>query len=118
MSARRTGTALCLTLVRRHGGLGALVDGRGNQACRFVDAQLGDMPAHFGLAFGALTRLLAASSRLRHGRAFHALPYAQREAVLDAWRASRMSALRDFVRLHETLVVFSLADASLREGMP
>ena len=77
-----------------------------NRAVRFLLAQHGRMADYLRWPLVALTLAFDWSSIPRHGRRFHRLAPAARARKIEAWRGSRLGACRDFIRFHESLVVF------------
>lgn len=112
----RTVTALCVTLVRQHGNLEALTDGRLGGAVRFIDWQLTQMPDYLHLPFKILTCLFGVWICFFYFRPFHKLDYVTRSRILAVWRNSRIGVRRDFIRFYETLVAYDLAFNEVRLG--
>lgn len=74
----------------------------------FVDGSLGDMPEH--LRAGVAGESLVLGAYVVALRALGRLPAGERTALrdhLDAWEASRIGVVRQYVRLMKSLVVFA-----------
>ncbi|MCY4324630.1 MAG: hypothetical protein OXC81_01195 [Betaproteobacteria bacterium] len=73
----------------------------------FVIRQIGRMPPLPRLAVAALRGAFQINCLLANGCSFEQLDAAGRTRRLQAWRTSGLAPLRDFVLLHEGLLVFS-----------
>jgi hypothetical protein len=74
---------------------------------RFVLDQSGRMPDYLYYPFKCLVLVFGAWPLLLKGRLFHGLSLEQRVRQVRAWRDSRLSFRRDFIRFYETFVIFA-----------
>lgn len=79
-------------------------------AVGFVLRQHARLPDHLRVPMRALVCLFAFHALLAGGRRFARQPPASRRRRLEAWRNSRLSPLRDFVRFHEALAIIAAFD--------
>ncbi|MDD5628724.1 MAG: hypothetical protein PHU21_06645 [Elusimicrobia bacterium] len=75
---------------------------------RFVDEQVGRMPAPQGLGVRLLAAAFDLSAIPSCGGLFHRLRPGPRARRLAAWRSSPLFFCRQFVRLQESLAAFAL----------
>jgi hypothetical protein len=74
---------------------------------RFVVDQGGRMPDFLRYPFKCLVLIFGAWPLLLKGRLFHRLSLEQRAQQVRAWRNSRISFRRDFIKFYETFVIFA-----------
>jgi hypothetical protein len=79
-----------------------------DDVARFVDEQVGRMPAPQGAGVRLLAMAFDLSAFPSCGELFHRLSPEARAGRLAAWRQSPFFFCRQFVRLHESLAVFRL----------
>ena len=86
-----------------------------NDVARFLDEQIGRMPAPQGWGVRALALVFDLAALPAHAARFHRLRHEARRRRLAAWRRSPLFFCRQFVRLHESLAAYRLY-ARLEEG--
>lgn len=74
---------------------------------RFVLDQGGRMPDYLCYPFKCLVLVFGTWPLLLKGRLFHGLSLEQRVRQVRAWRNSRLSVRRDFIKFYETFVIFA-----------
>jgi hypothetical protein len=74
----------------------------------FVFGQVAHMTAPLRLPMRIVTCGLSVLSLLTTGRLFHRLPLEKRRLLVDRWRTSALSPVRDVIRFYESLTVLSL----------
>ena len=77
-----------------------------NKVVRFVIAQHRRTPDYMRLPLRLITLIFDAWPLPTCGRLFHRLPPENRIRQIERWRASRIGAMRDFIRYYEGLAVF------------
>lgn len=78
------------------------------RAARFVLDVQRKMPLALRLPFWVLTLGFDGWPIPRRGKAFHALPPADRIAQIDTWRRSRFEPRRRFIEFYSSLAAFGL----------
>jgi hypothetical protein len=78
-----------------------------NRVVAFVLGQHARAAAYLRWPLAAVTVAFDWSTLPTHGRRFHRMGSEARARVLGAWRRSRLSVCRDFVRFYESLTVYS-----------
>jgi choline dehydrogenase-like flavoprotein len=92
-----------------------------NDITQFILAQQARMPDYLRSPMAGLTLGFDLLGVLRTGHAFHSRAPAAREKQLSAWRESRLSVKRDFVRYYQslaTLALHSRCEMPWEEGAP
>ena len=101
-------SALCYSMIRERCQPSELTDGSPhNRTVQFVLRRRAQMSNPFRTVVTLLTWTFLLNSLLRSGQLFHTLRHEQREPIVNAWRKSRLSLCREFIRLHESLTVFA-----------
>ena len=103
----KTISAICTTLVTECSGPAALSDGRLNRTEAFVHAQIRDMPDFLRVALMVLLGVFNLVVLATSWHTFRGLPQFRRQQVLARWRCASLAPMQDFVRLFETLVLYS-----------
>jgi len=96
--------ALSQTLLTPYGGEGdrALCA----QVSGFLGAQRKGLPHAMPHAMGLASVMMELSTLPRRGRRFSRLPLATRVSVVNAWRRSPLSPIRNFLKFHEVFAAY------------
>ena len=99
-------SALCYSLIRERCQRSDQTHARHNRVVRFVLGRHAHMQDFLRLPLKCLVLLFDWHPIFRYRRRFHRLDHTARWQHVQRWRNSRLSAMREFVRFFESLVVF------------
>jgi len=115
-----TVSALCYSIVldQESAGRPEAANVSTNAVVNFVLDQHARMPDYMRLPLTVVTVLFDIGGLTTSRTLFHRMRRPDRRRHIEAWRSSRFSLARDFVRLYESLAIFawySMLDPRIRE---
>jgi len=107
--AEKTVSAIAYTLAREHaGGEGERLQAPFNDVARFLEYELAHLPDYLRPIVKALTVFFDVAGIIHLGGLFHRQEPNERLRQVKAWRSSRLSPCREFIRFYEALSLFAL----------